>query len=70
MVTNGGSTGFAPIHVSRLTKAINTQNVVFFFGENLLFNLFVFIVSTIRIKIAPTIASTPPNFDGIDRKIA
>ncbi len=49
---------------------MKTQNVAFFAGENFLFNLFVLSVSTSRIKIAPTMANTPPNLDGIDRKIA
>lgn len=70
MDTNGGSTGLAPIHVSRITRVTKIQNMAFFLGENFLFSLFDFITSTSRIKIAPTIAKTPPSLDGIDRRMA
>lgn len=67
---NGGSTGFAPIQVNKHTVEMNTQNHIFFVGENFLFNLLVFTVRIIKIKIAEIIATTPPSLDGIDRKIA
>lgn len=67
---NGGSTGFAPIHVSRVAVTRNTQNINFFTGLNLLFLDDFFNVRTPMITMAATIASTPPSFDGIDRKIA
>lgn len=35
-----------------------------------IFTGFFLIVRTMMIRIAATIASTPPNFDGIERKIA
>lgn len=77
---NGGSTGLAPIHVSRHLIVTNLQNNNFFAGLNLLFIMkfflsvifigFFLIVNTMMIRIAATIASTPPSLDGIDRKIA
>lgn len=70
IVTNGGSTGLAPIHVKSLTNTIKTQNKAFFCGENFLLSEFDFRVSTKRIRIAPTMADTPPNLDGMDRRIA
>lgn len=66
----GDSTGFAPIQVRSSTVLINTQNLAFLIGENFLFNLFSFKHKVSKTKIDNTIATTPPNFDGIDRKIA
>lgn len=67
---NGGSTGLAPIHVSNAASVKNTQNKTFFMGLNFLFIEFFLKVKTNTTRMAATIASTPPNFDGIDRKIA
>lgn len=49
---------------------MNTQNLNFFVGENFLFILFLFNIRTNKIRIAATMATTPPSFDGIARKIA
>ena len=70
ILTNGGSTGLAPIHVNKTTKETNTQNTTFFDGSNFLLSLLVFTTRTSNTRIAATIANTPPNFDGIDRRIA
>lgn len=70
IVKQGGSTGFAPIHVRISTVDTNTQNVVFFRGENFLFNFCEDKDITINPRIDPAIATTPPSFDGIERKIA
>jgi len=67
--SNGGSTGLAPIHVS--TKKILTNDQNFNFEAGL--NLFVFIFISGRIKntkIDDNRATTPPNLDGIERRIA
>lgn len=67
---NGGSTGLAPIHVRSETKVTNNQKFIFLLGLNFLFILFFFIVNTARIRIDPTMASTPPSLEGIERRIA
>lgn len=60
----------APIHVNKQTKAAHTQNTSFFTGENFLLRLFFFIVSVSSTKIEPAIATTPPSFEGMARRIA
>lgn len=67
---NGGSTGLAPIQVKSPTVEMNAQNEIFFAGENFLFIVFLFRVSTRSTRIAAAIATTPPSLDGIDRRIA
>jgi len=67
--SNGGSTGLAPIHVSTMKILTNDQNLSFDFGLNLL----VFILIKGRIKntvMEPRRATTPPSFEGIDRRMA
>ena len=49
---------------------MKTQNTIFLAGLNFLLNSFFEKVKISRIKIDIAIAITPPNFDGIDRKIA
>jgi len=44
------------------------QNIDFFFVENFVDFLFVFII-TVRMRIDIASAITPPNLDGIDRRI-
>jgi len=68
--SNGGSTGFLPIQV-RVTKIVTvTQNFIFDFGLN--FVIFFFLVRGMvnKIRIDIRSATTPPSFDGIDRRIA
>jgi hypothetical protein len=69
ILSYGGSTGFAPIHVSSKVVATKVQNFVFLVGENFLdFDLFV--VSTMRNATDPARAMTPPSLEGIERRIA
>lgn len=68
--TKGGSTGLAPIHVRSPTIVISLQNIAFFVGENFLFVFSFLTTITAKIIIEHSIASTPPSFDGIDRKMA
>jgi len=65
----GGSTGFAPIHVSSSVVLTRVQNFAFFVGENFLDFEF-FAESTRRNATDPARAITPPNLEGIDRRIA
>lgn len=67
---NGGSTGLAPIHVNIKNSLTNTQNDTFFIGSNFLFSLFSFKHSVINTNTEHTMATTPPSFEGIDRRIA
>lgn len=60
----------APIHVRSLTRATNLQNKVFLEGENFLFIFSFFIVITPKIKMEHSIATTPPNLEGMDRRMA
>jgi len=66
--SNGGSTGFAPIHVRIMITLVKNQNFVFFCVLNFVDVFFVFII-TVRIMIDAPRAITPPSFDGIDRRI-
>ena len=51
-----------------VTDEMNNQNFVFFAGEN--FVDFDFVLTRITsIKIEAARATTPPSFDGIDRRI-
>lgn len=69
-VINGGSTGLAPIHVSMKNSLTSVQNDTFLVGVNFLFSLLSFKHKVINTSTEHTIATTPPSFDGIDRKIA
>jgi len=67
----GASTGFAPIHVS-ITRIENVAHMITF-SDGLFFFLccfLLFIIGVMKIRIEAANASTPPIFDGIDRKIA
>jgi len=66
--SNGDSTVFVPIHVRISTVVSINQYFVFFVVLNFAEGLF-FMIRTIRIMIDITRAITPPNFDGIERKI-
>jgi len=51
-----------------ITDDVNNQNFIFFMGENFVDFDFVFTkIASIRIEAAR--ATTPPSFDGIDRRI-
>lgn len=65
----GGSTGLAPIHVRMIRILIKDQNFVFLLGENFVLFGFIFIVIS-KIAMDITNATTPPSFEGIDRRIA
>lgn len=65
----GGSTGLAPIHVKATNTLTSLQIFIFFVGLNFVFFVFL-ITNTIRIAMDEASATTPPSFDGIDRKIA
>lgn len=67
---NGGSTGLAPIHVNIKNSLTSVQNDIFFIGANFLFNLFFFKHNVASTSTEHTMATTPPSFDGIDRRIA
>lgn len=66
----GYSTGLAPIHVSNTTFLIKTQNIIFLVGLNFLLNFLFIKHKTNNTRIDPPIADTPPNLEGIARKIA
>ena len=70
IVTKGGSTGFAPIHVKTVAVTANVQNSDFFTGENFFLKIGFLKHSTKSTKIESTIATTPPSFEGIDRRMA
>jgi len=67
--SNGGSTGFAPIHVSR--KKILTKDQNFSLDNGLNFFDFVFIKGRIaNTRMDARRATTPPSFEGIERRMA
>jgi len=66
---NGGSTGLIPIHVRIMNVVAVVHSFVFMCG----FSFFVFFFMNdigARIRIDAARATTPPIFDGIDRRIA
>lgn len=66
--SNGLSTVFAPIHVkiTMIDKRIHV--LIFFDGLNFVdFDFFVVMIEIIMIDMIN--ATTPPNFDGMDRRI-
>lgn len=69
---NGSSTGWLPIQVRRIKTVARNQNSVCDAGRNVLAWLFeVWRMGTRkRIKIEAKRAITPPNFLGMDRRIA
>lgn len=72
VIIYGSSTGRAPIHVSKINVLVNIHIIILFIGYiEFLWN-FPFIengkVNNMRIDIIN--ANTPPNFLGIDRRIA
>ncbi len=65
--SKGLSTVFAPIHVRIRIVDTSVQNIIFFEGTN--FVLFFFFVTRIeRIITEAAKATTPPSFEGIDRR--
>ena len=67
--SNGGSTGLAPIHVRIIKILTNDQN--FSLDDGLNFLVFAFISGRVaKTAIEAIRATTPPSFDGIDRRIA
>jgi len=68
MPSNGLSTVLAPIHVKTMIVEISIQYLDFFVGVNLVL-LFFFVTNTAITKIEDARATTPPNFEGIDRRI-
>lgn len=69
--SNGGSTGFAPIQVRILSVAIRIAIIVFFIGLYFIDRVFsFFMVGIANTVIDMARAITPPNFDGIERRIA
>lgn len=71
IVSNGGSTGFAPIQVRIPRVAIRIISVIFLVGLyfiDVIVSFFIDGIVNTAIDVAR--ASTPPSFDGIDRRIA
>lgn len=68
MPSKGGSTGFAPIHVRTTVVVTRNQKRIFFWGV-ILFLLFFVVARGIKIRMDATSLITPPNFEGIERKI-
>jgi len=71
MSSYGGSTGLAPIHVRIISLLISVHKVALVVGE--FFFLFFFLVDRMGSRNTindPAKATTPPSFDGIDRRIA
>lgn len=67
----GGSTGLAPIHVSRDSVEMIVARISFLCGWNFLdWIWFFFRVGSIMIISDMISAMIPPTFDGIDRRIA
>jgi len=58
----------APIHVKITITLTIIQNFIFIEILNFVDVFFVFII-TVKIKIDTPSAITPPNFDGMDRRI-
>ena len=71
IVSNGGSTGFPPIHV-RVRKVPRIDHrIVFLIGENFVDKIFEDLSGRMnRIAIDNTRAITPPSLLGMDRRIA
>lgn len=71
MFSNGGSTGMAPAQVSIINIDAYIQKLYFWLGVHFFVVLFFFMVGKIyKSEIDSNNAITPPNFLGIDRKIA
>jgi hypothetical protein len=68
MPSKGDSTAFAPIHVKTIRIVIRNQKLVFFEKQNFV-GLFLFNNRGMKIKIEVPNATTPPSFEGMDRKI-
>ena len=58
----------APIHVKIITVEVNSQNFIFSVVLNLE-DFLDFLIGNAKIKIDAAKARTPPNFEGMDRKI-
>jgi len=71
IISNGCSTGFAPIHVRMINEALIIQNINLDFIFILLEENILFLNgSTMMIIIDRIKAITPPNLLGIERKMA
>jgi len=71
IISYGGSTGLAPIHVKIINLLIKVHRVALFIG--LVFFVFFFLlvaIGKINTTRDPTKATTPPSFDGMERKMA
>jgi len=68
--TNGGSTGLAPIQVSRATSEMKAQKIDFLVGENFILSTLLFMARGASTKMAAAIAMTPPSLEGIARRMA
>lgn len=71
IVSYGGSTGLAPIHVNTISLLINDHRITFVNG--VFFFLFFFsllIIGSTNTAKDATKAITPPIFEGIERRIA
>jgi hypothetical protein len=71
-VSNGSSTGRAPIHVRIITTLMKNQNKIFEAGCGAIVRNIPFCENgrMARIKIDIRRATTPPSLFGIERKIA
>jgi len=71
IISNGYSTGFAPIQVRMMNVILINQKVIFFIMSNFIEISFWFLKDKItKIRIEATKAMTPPSLLGIDRKMA
>jgi len=68
IASNGLSTVLVPIHVKAVRVVVRDQKFIFFQLENFVDFFFVFRRTT-RIMIEASMAITPPNLEGIDRRI-
>jgi hypothetical protein len=71
IVSNGCSTGLAPIHVNTIKFLKKVQTKILLFGKNFLLLMKILVkdkITIITIDIAKAI--TPPNLFGIERRTA
>jgi len=71
VISYGGSTGFAPIQV-RIRRVLTSIHVIIIFtGFSFFGFFFVFLfIGIINLNTEASRATTPPSFEGIERKIA
>jgi len=71
IISNGYSTGFAPIQVRMMNVILINQKVIFFIMLNFIEISFWFLKDKIiKIRMEATKAITPPSLLGIDRRMA